>query len=221
MSPAQATFDHLGVALAIGLLTFVRGALAASGQVAVAAAGAVVVALLLSAKPVLHHWLGTLRRQELSAGLQLLLLSVVVLPLLPDQGFGPWQTLNSYRIWWMVVLIAAISFIGYFAVKEAGARKGGIFTGLFAGLASSTALTLHFSRLARGRPDLGPMLATGILLASGTTFPRLALALAAASGIADVGVAMVRVGPPGSSAVPALGVDGGAAGTGTRAQSTP
>ena len=170
MSPAQATFDHLGVALAIGLLTFVLGALAASGQVAVAAAGAVVVALLLSAKPVLHHWLGTLRRQELSAGLQLLLLSVVVLPLLPDQGFGPWQTLNSYRIWWMVVLIAAISFIGYFAVKEAGARKGGIFTGLFAGLASSTALTLHFSRLARGRPDLGPMLATGIPLASGTMF---------------------------------------------------
>ncbi len=171
--------DQLGITVPVaGLLTFVLGALAASGQVAAAAAGAVVAALLLSAKPAMHRWLGTLRRHELSAGLQLLLLSVVVLPLLPDQGYGPWQALNPHRIWWMVVLIAAMSFVGYFAVKEAGARKGAVFTGLFAGLASSTALTLHFSRLARGRPDLSPMLATGILLACGTMFPRMAVVLA-------------------------------------------
>ena len=171
--------DHLGITVPVaGLLTFVLGALAASGQVAAAAAGAVVAALLLSAKPAMHRWLGTLGRHELSAGLQLLLLSVVVLPLLPDQGYGPWQALNPHRIWWMVVLIAAMSFVGYFAVKEAGARKGAVFTGLFAGLASSTALTLHFSRLARGRPDLSPMLAMGILLACGTMFPRMAVVLA-------------------------------------------
>jgi uncharacterized membrane protein (DUF4010 family) len=75
--------------------------------------------------------------------------------LLPDQGYGPWQTLNLYRIWWMVVLIAAMSFIGYFAVKGVGVHKGAVFIGLFAGMASSTALTLHFSRLARGRPVTG------------------------------------------------------------------
>jgi len=174
--------DHIGITVPVaGLLTFVLGALAASGQVAAAAAGAVVAALLLSAKPLLHQWLSTLQRQELAAGLQLLLLSVVVLPLLPNQGYGPWQALNPYRIWWMVVLIAAMSFIGYFAVKEAGARKGAIFTGIFAGLASSTALTLHFSRLARRQPELGPMLATGILLACGTMFPRMALVLAVAA----------------------------------------
>ena len=179
---ARIRTDHLGITGPVaGLLTFVLAALAASGQVAVAAAGAVVAALLLSAKPVLHRWLGTLGRHEIAAGLQLLLLSVVVLPLLPDQGYGPWQALNPHRIWWMVVLIAAMSFVGYFAVKEAGARKGAIFTGLFAGLASSTALTLHFSRLARARPDLGPVLATGILLACGTMFPRMALVLAVAA----------------------------------------
>jgi len=176
---ARARPDQLGITVPVaGLLTFVLGALAASGQVAAAAAAAVVAALLLSAKPAMHRWLGTLRRHELSAGLQLLLLSVVVLPLLPDQGYGPWQALNPHRIWWMVVLIAAMSFVGYFAVKEAGARKGAVFTGLFAGLASSTALTLHFSRLARGQPDLSPMLAMGILLACGTMFPRMVVVLA-------------------------------------------
>jgi uncharacterized membrane protein (DUF4010 family) len=171
--------DRLGITGPVaGLLTFVLGALAASGEVALAAAAAVVAALLLSAKPVLHRWLGNLRRRELAAGLHLLLLSVVVLPLLPDQGYGPWQTLNPHRIWWMVVLIAVLSFVGYFAVKEAGVRKGAVFTGVFAGLASSTALTLHFSRLARGQPGLARMLGTGILLACGTMFPRMAVILA-------------------------------------------
>jgi uncharacterized membrane protein (DUF4010 family) len=151
----------------------------------------VVVAILLSSKPSLHHWLGTLRRRELAAGLHLLLLSVVVLPLLPDRGYGPWQTVNPYRIWWMVVLIAAMSYIGYFAVKEAGARKGIVFTGVFAGLASSTALTLHLSRLVRGRQLLVPTLATGILLACGTMFPRMALVL----GVVAPGVLLAALLP--------------------------
>ncbi|MGE5153815.1 MAG: MgtC/SapB family protein [Bdellovibrio bacteriovorus] len=171
--------DQLGITGPVaGLLTFVLGALAGSGSVALAAAAAVVAALLLSSKPAMHRWLDTLSREELEAGLQLLLLSVVVLPLLPDRGYGPWQALNPHRIWWMVVLIAAMSFVGYIAVKAAGARKGFIFTGLFGGIASSTALTLHFSRLARSRPYLTPTLSTGILLACGTLFPRIAVLLA-------------------------------------------
>jgi uncharacterized membrane protein (DUF4010 family) len=158
--------------LVAGLLTFILGALAAIGEVAIAAASAVVTTLLLSYKPVLHEWLGRLESNELRAGLQLLLISVVLLPILPNQGYGPWQSINPYIIWWMVVLIAAISFVGYFAMKIAGARRGVIMTGLFGGLASSTAVTLHFSRLAQTSAAFGPMLATGILLACGTMFPR-------------------------------------------------
>jgi len=182
---ARSRPDQLGITVPVaGLLTFVLGALAARGETAVAAAGAVIAALLLSSKPVLHPWLRTLRSRELAAGLQLLLLSVVVLPLLPDQGYGPWQALNPHRIWWMVVLIAAMSFVGYFAVKEAGPRNGAVYTGLFAGLASSTALTLHFSRLARAQPGLAPTLGVGILLACGTMFPRMLLvSVAVAPGL--------------------------------------
>jgi uncharacterized membrane protein (DUF4010 family) len=75
----------------------------------------------------------------------------------------------------MVVLIASISFVGYFAVKIGGARHGTLFTGLFGGMASSTALTLHFSRLSRSDRAMGPILAMGILLACGTMFPRMLL----------------------------------------------
>jgi uncharacterized membrane protein (DUF4010 family) len=141
----------------------------------VAAASAVVATLLLGYKPVLHHWVGVLKSKELRAGIKLLLISVVLLPVLPNQGYGPWQALNPYAIWWMVVLIATISFAGYFAIKIGGEQRGVVFTGLFSGLASSTALTLHFSRVARQHPESAPILAAGILLACGTMIPRMML----------------------------------------------
>ncbi|MFO8142153.1 MAG: DUF4010 domain-containing protein, partial [Marinobacter sp.] len=55
----------------------------------------------------------------------------------------------------------------------AGASKGILFTSLFAGLSSSTALTLHFSRQSAKNPDFHPQFAAGILIACGTMFPRI------------------------------------------------
>jgi uncharacterized membrane protein (DUF4010 family) len=161
--------------LVAALLTFALGALAAMGEVVIAAASAVLTTLLLGYKPQLHRWVNALEGEELRAGIKLLLISVVLLPVLPNRGFGPWQALNPYAIWWMVVLVAGISFVGYFAVKIGGAARGTVFTGLAGGLASSTAVTLHFSRLAARDPALAPMLATGVLLACGTMFPRMLL----------------------------------------------
>jgi uncharacterized membrane protein (DUF4010 family) len=158
-----------------GVLTFALGAMVGLGYVMEASAAAVVTTLLLGFKPVLHGWLRVLRGEELRAGIELLLISVVLLPILPNQGYGPWQALNPYQVWWMVVLIAGISFCGYFAMRVAGPGTGAVLTGLFAGLASSTALTLHFSRLAARQPEMAATLAPGILIACGTMFPRIVL----------------------------------------------
>ncbi|MBU0655819.1 MAG: DUF4010 domain-containing protein [Gammaproteobacteria bacterium] len=172
---SQSTVDASITSLIAALLVYVFGLMAGNGMLAEAAAAAVVTTVLLEYKPQLHRWVQTLQEHELQAGTKLLLISAVVLPLLPNQGYGPWQALNPYEIWWMVVLIAAISFAGYFALKLGGARKGAVLTGLLSGLVSSTALTLHFSRLSRKEPEMVPMLATGILLACGTMFPRMLL----------------------------------------------
>jgi uncharacterized membrane protein (DUF4010 family) len=161
--------------LVASLLTVALGATAALGEPGLAVAFAVVTTLLLGFKPQLHHWVSVLEGRELRAVLQLLLISVVLLPLLPDRNYGPWQALNPYEIWWMVVLIACISFAGYFAIKIAGARKGVLYTGLFGGLASSTALTLHFARAARFEPASAPLLAIGVLIACATMYPRMLL----------------------------------------------
>ncbi|NOI13274.1 MgtC/SapB family protein [Vibrio hepatarius] len=159
------------------LITFVIGSLAASGQAVLAASAAVITALVLDNKRELHDALQKLQEYELDAALRLLLISIVLLPMLPNQTYGPWNALNPYEIWWMVVLIASISFVGYFAIKIGGERRGILFTSVFAGLSSSTALTLQFSQLSKEQPRISPLLASGILLSCGTMFPRLIVVL--------------------------------------------
>ncbi|HKJ72385.1 MAG TPA: MgtC/SapB family protein [Gammaproteobacteria bacterium] len=161
-----------------GLLTFALGALAVVGYISIAAAVAVVAALLLGLKPVLHDWLRRLTEPELLAVLKLALISVVILPVLPNRGLGPWGAINPYALWWLVVLIAAISFVGYFAMKVLGANRGIPLTGLFGGLTSSTATTLSFARLGRRKASLQGILAAGVAIAAATMFPRILLEVA-------------------------------------------
>lgn len=170
---SQQTGDVSITGLVSLLLTFCFGAMAMAGELVLAATAAVITVILLDNKREIHGLLSKLQAHELDAGFKLLLISVVVLPLLPNEGMGPYQAINPFEIWWMVVLIASISFVGYFAMRGWGASRGILFTSLFAGLSSSTALTLQFARQSRDAPGLSPLLASGILLACGTMFPRI------------------------------------------------
>jgi uncharacterized membrane protein (DUF4010 family) len=154
------------------LITFTLGALTVFGHIALASASAVVITSLLSFKPVLHGWLKKLEQHELNATLKLLLISVVMLPILPDQGYGPWAAFNPYHVWWMVVLIAGISYLGYFANRIVGNQHGPVLTGALGGLVSSTAVTLNLSKLSTQLPNMENVLAAGILTACATMFAR-------------------------------------------------
>lgn len=159
------------------MLTFTYGALCVMGHTGIAAAAAVVTATVLTLKPTLHQWLQQMERVEMHAVLKFLLISVVILPVLPNRGFGPWQALNPYEIWWMVVLIAGISSAGYFAIKTTGPEKGISMTALFGGIASSTATTINLAHL-RTRVDLPSIISAGVLLSAATMFPRVLIEVA-------------------------------------------
>ncbi|TAK63535.1 MgtC/SapB family protein [Methylobacter sp.] len=154
------------------LITFTLGALTVFGHITLAAASAVVITALLGFKPLLHGWVKKLEQYELHATLKLLLISVVMLPILPDQNYGPWAAFNPYHIWWMVVLIAGISYLGYFAIKIVGNQQGPVLTGALGGLVSSTAVTLNLSKLSTQCPHMENVLAAGILTACATMFAR-------------------------------------------------
>lgn len=166
--------QNVGVTTGVAeLAAFAFGAMAAMGEGAAAAAGGVVATALLGAKDTLHGWLRNLERLELRAAIKLLLISVVLLPVLPNHGYGPEEVLNPYKLWLLVVMVAGISFIGYFAIKIAGPRIGSLLTSVFGGLASSTALTVSFARMGRTSPGMQPMLAAGVILANTTMYARL------------------------------------------------
>lgn len=159
------------------LLTYALGAYAAIENAVLALGFAVIAALLLNLKDTIHGWLHKIEPQELRAGLQLLVLSIVVLPNLPDTNLGPYGALNPYRLWWAVILIAMLSMGGHIAVRAFGANRGVLFTGVLGGLASSTATTLALSRLVRQHPALTRVAVAGALSASGMMAFRLLLVL--------------------------------------------
>jgi len=159
------------------MLTFTLAAWAALGYYNYAVGAAVVVVALLGMKPVLHKWLRNIEIEEIYAGIKLLIISVILLPLLPNRGFGPWEALNPYWIWLMVVLICGISFVGYFAIKHVGNRLGILVTSITGGLASSTAVTLSLSEFAREFP-VKKLFMGGVMIASSIMFIRVMVEVA-------------------------------------------
>lgn len=158
--------------------TVLLGALAGQGELVIAAAGAVMVVLVLSLKKQLHAFVDLISYEEIHATTKLLVISVLVLPFLPDRGFGPEGVLNPYQIWWAVVLIAALSFAGYVAIRILGERNGPLAFGILGGLASSTATTVTAARFARLAPAECEAFAGAIGAASAVMMVRVAVLLA-------------------------------------------
>ncbi|MFO7812600.1 MAG: MgtC/SapB family protein [Pelovirga sp.] len=153
------------------MLTFSLAAWSAYDQPIPALAITVVVMALLGHKPVLHGWLKKITPQDFFSGLKLLIISIVLLPLLPNQGYGPWDAINPYWIWWMVVLVSGLSFLGYLMIQFTGRKTGTIITAIAGGLISSTATTLTLARFARAEQEKS-LFAGAVLLTSAIMFPR-------------------------------------------------
>ncbi len=161
------------------LATFGLGALAVLRAPLEAAAAGVVMTLLLGFKTEVHLAIRKLERHELLATLQLLAIALVLLPLLPDRDLGPWGALNPRVIGLLVLLIAGLSYVGYFSVRVLGARLGLLLTALLGGLSSSTAVTVAFARRAREATGNRILLGAGIALAAAAMAPRVAVEIAA------------------------------------------
>lgn len=154
------------------LLGFLYGALVWWKMTELAAALAVVTVLLLATKQPLERLSQRIGPQDLAAALQFGVITLIVLPILPDQTYDPLEVINPREIWKMVVLIAGIDLVGYALIKVLGPQQGIGLAGLLGGLASSTAVTLGFSRHSREDPRLAPELALGMILACTIMFVR-------------------------------------------------
>jgi uncharacterized membrane protein (DUF4010 family) len=162
------------------LLTFLLGTMAVMGEMQVAAAGGVALVAILASREMLHRFLKTLTWPELRSAIVLLGMTFVILPLVPDEPIGPYGGISPAKTWTLVVLLAAISFVGYVAVKALGASRGEVVAGAIGGIVSSTALTVSNARKSLAGNEIRP-LAAGAAAAGAVSYLRTA---ALAAGLA-------------------------------------
>lgn len=163
------------------LLVFGNGVYLAAGTVSFGIAVGVVVAALLAFKVELHSFAHRLEENDFKAAIQFGLLSFVVLPVLPDQAYGPYAVLNPRNIWWMVILIVGIGLAGYIAHKVLPASKGLLLGGVIGGLVSSTATTVSYARRVAEGAVTPVLAATVVAIASSVVYARLMIEVSVAA----------------------------------------
>ena len=161
------------------IVAYGTGGLCYWGPLPLAAALGVTITALLSLKPQMRTFTHALSREDIYATVKFAVISVLVLPLLPNQAYGPepFNVLNPYNIWLMVVFISGISFLGYVLIKLVGTKRGIGLTGLLGGIASSTAVTLSFAQRSHEEDNLSHPFALAILVAWAVMFLRLLIVI--------------------------------------------
>jgi uncharacterized membrane protein (DUF4010 family) len=157
------------------VIIFVLGALIAYGHELEALATTVLVTALLSLKEELHRIVAQITEKELMAFVKFTVLALLLLPMLPDQAFGPEDLINYRNLGWIVVIVSSISFAGYLALKFAGAHRGILLSAVLGGLYSSTMVAWVFAARSREVPALSRSLGAGILLSSSIMYVRVLL----------------------------------------------
>ena len=167
--------DRVGMTTEIaGLVVVLNGALCYWGLISLAVASAVSVSVLLSIKPFTQFFVDNLSSEDVYATLQFAVISAVILPVLPNASFAPppFDVLNPYKIWLMVVFISGISFLGYATIKFVGSEQGIGLIGFLGGLVSSTAVTLTFAERSRKQTGLVGPFTLAILISWVVMFAR-------------------------------------------------
>jgi uncharacterized membrane protein (DUF4010 family) len=152
------------------------GILAGVGELRLAAALTTLTVLLLAEKPRLHGAIGRLDEPTMLAAARFAVMSLVILPLLPEGPFGPAPGIKPRELWMLVLLFSGMSFVGFIA-QRISRSAGYPLTGLLGGLVSSTSVTLTFARLSQSHVAEAAALATGAVAASTVLFARVAVAV--------------------------------------------
>ncbi|MBK7645399.1 MAG: MgtC/SapB family protein [Planctomycetes bacterium] len=170
---------HTGITTEVALLLmFLVGAGLALGYLASCVVVAACTAVLLHAKQRMHSFAQRLSEEDVLVLFRFVLIALVVLPVLPDRAFGPFEVLNPKEIWWMVVLIVGIGLASYVAYRLFGQKAGTLLAGLLGGLISSTATTASYARRTRGAPAIASTAALVVLIATTVVYARVGVLLA-------------------------------------------
>jgi uncharacterized membrane protein (DUF4010 family) len=177
LTTQAAAFVMYLVGLAIGLDHTTLGVMVGGGT-----------AVLLHWKKPLHAVVERIGEADIRGIIQLVLIALVILPILPNESYGPYGVLNPFEIWMIVVLIVGISLLGFISYKFVGAKAGSLLGGVLGGLISSTATTVSYAHRARRNPEVANVATLVIMIASTMVFGRVIfeIAVVAPNILADI-----------------------------------
>jgi len=158
------------------ILVFLSGFLTFTDHVLISVVISILTATFLYLKERLHDLLKRVSEEEIYSTFVFAIIAFVVLPFLPNQAYGPLDVLNPYTIWFMVVLICAIGYIGYFLTRVLGPKNGIGLTGFLGGLVSSTAVTMTMAEKSKREKNKNSvnMLVFSTIVANTVMFARVA-----------------------------------------------
>ncbi len=168
--------SEIAALLVYGLGIYLAGA-EADRSFAVLMAG--ITALLLHYKKPMHRFVRGMEAEDVRAVMQFILITLVILPVLPDRTFGPYDVVNPFNAWLMVVLIVGIGLVGFLVYRIAGGKVGTLLSGFLGGMVSSTATSVSASRFAKGEPQRATAAALIIMIATSVSIFRIIIELAA------------------------------------------
>ncbi len=175
------------------LVIFWVGVLVGLEQQVLAIILTIFIAILNAFKTQLHNFVGALNPKEWTGALQLLIISGAVLPFLPKESIDPWGVIVPFNIWFLVILISAIGFTGYFLTKFLGAKGGIPITGFLGAIVSSTAVTTSMSTQAK-QSKLTGIFTVGILIAVATMQIRVVTEILIwGDGLISIGTIMIPI----------------------------
>ncbi len=154
------------------LLTFFVGVLSLVADIWIPMAIGVFTTLLLSEKAQLEQYIDKLDKSEFLAVVKFLLVTLIILPALPDKNFTQFD-LNPYRIWQIVILVSSIGFVGYFLMKKFGDKVGLWLSGLMGGIVTSTAVSIAMGNIAKNNNQLAKRAFQATILASSMMYLRI------------------------------------------------
>lgn len=160
------------------VITFLLGHILWFDDSLLPAALAIAVTAVLYFREELRDLPRRLTRQDILSFFQFAAIAFILLPILPDQTYGPYAVFNPYQVGWLVVLISGISLAGYVALRLIRGKQGLFVVGLLGGLVSTTATTLVYSRHSQRASHFATSAATIILLSHLMLFIRVAVVTA-------------------------------------------
>lgn len=175
----------------VGMITLGIGLLAAGGYGVLASVAAALTTLVLASRRQLHSLVGAMSESEIQAVARFALISLAVLPLLPDQSYGPYGAWNPRQLWMVVVLVSGISLAGYVATRFLGPSRGTIATAAAGAVVSSTAVTASLANRLRKGEESEPILIAGIAVATAVMVMRVLVLVALLTPFALPSLAML------------------------------